>query len=199
MKLILSSSDFCNENSRKVIFKNLDKDLCEYRMLFIPNEKATLEEIKSDKYYERLKEYGFLNRDNIYIYNELETDKFRNLDIDLIYVSGGNTFATLEKLRKNHFDYDIINYVLNGVIYIGGSCGAHIVTQNIEHVSNFDENYVGETNFNGLGLFDGIIVCHYDDSRSDVYQKLVNEKNYNVYKLTNDESLVVIDHQVIQC
>ena len=32
MKLILSSCDFINENSKKVILDNLDKDLSEYRI-----------------------------------------------------------------------------------------------------------------------------------------------------------------------
>lgn len=198
MKLILSSSDFSNPKSKEVIYENLDKDISKCKILFIPNEKATIEEIKSSKYYERLEQYGFTKL-NIYIYNELETDKFRNLDIDLIYISGGNTFATLTKLRRNHFDYDIVNYIKNGTVYIGGSCGAHIVTKNIEHVSCFDENDVGMTDFSGFGLLNGILVCHYDNSRKDIYQKLVNEKDYNVYKLTNEESLIVIDDQVIHC
>ena len=62
-------------------------------MLFIPNEKATKDKINSDKYYDRLYKDGFTNRDNIYVFDETEVDRFRNLNIDLIYISGGNTFA----------------------------------------------------------------------------------------------------------
>ena len=109
MKLILSSCDFINENSKKVILDNLDKDLSEYKVLFIPNEKATKERINSDKYYNRLKDDGFNRRKNIYVFDESRPDDFKNLDIDLIYVSGGNTFATLDKLRKCGFDKEIIN------------------------------------------------------------------------------------------
>ena len=43
MKLILSSCDFINENSKQVILDNLDKKLSECKVLFIPNEKATKE------------------------------------------------------------------------------------------------------------------------------------------------------------
>ena len=195
MKLILSSCDFINENSRKVILDNLDKDLSEYKVLFIPNEKATEEKINSNKYYDRLKEDGFNNREKIYIFDESRPYDFKNLDIDLIYVSGGNTFATLDKLRKSHFDKEIIDYVKNGVIYIGGSCGAHIVSSDIRHVEAFDENYVGMKDFKGLGLFDGILICHYDKSRERKYEEALNGK-YKVYKLTNDDSIVIEDNVI---
>ena len=179
MKLILSSSDFINERSKKVILDNLDKELSDNKVLFIPNEKATKEKINSNKYYDRLYIDGFINRDNIYIFDETEADRFRNLDIDLIYIGGGNTFATLNKIRKCGFDKDIINYINSGVTYIGGSCGAHIVTKNIEHLLELDDNYVGITDYNALGLFDGIIIPHYNEEdynpklRKQVYEKLI--------------------------
>lgn len=204
MKLILSSSDFINDCSKQVIMDNIDKELSDSKVLFIPNEKATKEKIKSDKYYNRLYRDGFTNRANIYIFDETEVDEFRNLDIDLIYVSGGNTFATLDKIRKCGFDKDIINYIRNGVTYIGGSCGAHIVTKNIEHLLELDDNYLNIKDYNALGLFDGIIIPHYNEEeynpelRKKVYDRLVNENKYNVYALTNDDSLVVVNDNVIE-
>ena len=203
MKLILSSSDFINECSKQVILDNIDKKLSDNKVLFIPNEKATKEKIDSNKYYDRLYDDGFTNKDNIYVFDESEVDKFRNLDIDLIYISGGNTFLTLDKLRKCGFDKDVINYINNGVIYIGGSCGAHIVTKNIEHVKAFEDNY-DVIDFNGLGLLDGIIIPHYNEEeynpslRKEIYDKLLEEGKYKVYTLTNSESLIVIDNNVIK-
>lgn len=198
MKLILSSCDFNNQYSKKIILDYLSKDLFDYKILFIPNEKATTEKINSNKYYNRLREIGFTKKDNIYIFDELNVENFRNLDIDLLYISGGNTFATLDKIRKCNFDKDIINYIKNGVIYIGGSCGAHIVTKNIEHVANFDENYIGMTDFCGLDLCDCILLCHYDESRKKIYNKLLSNSDYKIYKLTNDDSVVVIDDDIIE-
>lgn len=196
MKLILSSCDFLNEKSKKVILDNLDKKLEEYKILFIPNEKVTSKKINSSKYYNRLREDGFTNRDNIYIFDENSVDSFRNLDIELIYISGGNTFTTMDKLRKSNFTNDIITYIKNGVIYIGGSCGAHIVTKNIKHVEYFDENYVRITDFSGLGLFDGIIIAHYDDTRKEILEKLKKENRYKIYTLTNEQSLVVENNNI---
>ena len=190
MKLILSSCDFLNTNSRKVIINNINKKLEDCKVLFIPNEKDT----NIDKHYNRLYKDGFTNKNNIYIYDENNTDKFKNLDLDIIYVGGGNTFATLNKIRKNNFDQELYTYISNGVIYIGGSCGAHIVTSNIKHVLNFEDNNIGITNYDGLNLFDGIIIPHYDSSREEVYKNLLEENKYKIYTLTNDESLVIVDN-----
>jgi len=204
MKLILSSCDFLNPNSRQTIIDNLDKELNDCKVLFIPNQKATYEKIHSEKYYNRLKEDGFLKKENIYIFDESESEKFRNLNIDIIYISGGNTFATLDKIRKANFENYIKEYIKKGVIYIGGSCGAHIVTKNIEHLLELDDNYIGITNFDALGLFDGVIIPHCEakeytpELREEIYNKLLEEGKYSVYKLTNDESLVVTEDGIIK-
>ena len=204
MKLILSSSDFLNEYSKQVIINNIDKELLDNKVLFIPNEKATKEKINSNKYYDRLYRDGFTNRDNIYIFDETEVDRFRNLNIDLIYISGGNTFATLDKIKKCDFDKDIIDYIKNGVIYIGGSCGAHIVSKNIKHLEELDNNYLNIKEYDALGLFNGIIIPHYNEEkynpelRKQVYNNLVNENKYKVYALTNDDSLVIIDDTITE-
>lgn len=193
MKLILSSCDFLNSNSRKCILDNITKPLDKCKALFIPNEPYLINNL--DKYYKRLELDGF-RKENLYIYNENESEKFENLDIDLIYVGGGNTFYTLNKIRKKDFDKSIINYLKNDVIYIGGSCGAHIVTSNIEHVLHFDNNFVGIADFDGLNLFKGIIIPHYSKSREYVYQKLLKDNKYKVYPLTDDDSIVINDNTV---
>ena len=200
MKLILSSLDFYNEKSKQAIIDNIDKPLEDCRLLFIPNEKADDQRIYSNKYYNRLKKLGF-SKENIYVFDDKKASNFVNLDIDLIYVGGGNTFATIKKLRDCGFDKELIRYMKSGVTYVGGSCGAHIVGQSIEHLTPFDENYVNLTDFRGLGLVDGIFIVHYDaeeygpELRREVYQRLVNENKYKVYKLTNEDTLVVEDNK----
>ncbi len=103
--LILSSCDFRNDNAKHIIIDNLPKTIGDCRVLFIPNEKATHESIVSGKYHRRLTEFGF-HEDNVAAFDHTCPDAFRNLDIDLIYISGGNTFATLKKLRNTSFDKD---------------------------------------------------------------------------------------------
>ena len=158
-------------------------------MLFIPNEKADSQAINSDLYYDRMEEFGF-SKSNVYVFDHNQADRFKSLDIDVIYVSGGNTFGTLDKLRKCGFDKEIIEYVKNGVIYIGGSAGAHIVTKNIEHVLKYDDNNAGLSDYNGLGLFDGVLICHYDYHRKNDLDALIANSPYKVYYLTDSDSIV---------
>ena len=66
MKLILSSCDFINENSKKVILDNINGDIKKLKVLFVPPGKATKRDLISGKYLDRLIEDGF-NKDNIYI------------------------------------------------------------------------------------------------------------------------------------
>lgn len=196
MKLILSSRDFLNDNSRKVIMDNLPKKIEECKVLFIPNEKANDENLRSDKYYNRLFKDGFTNKNNIYIFDEKKTNDFKDLKLDLIYIGGGNTFATMKKIKDSNFDKEIIKYVRNGVIYVGGSCGAHIVTKNIEHAKYFDTVCDDFDDFTGLGLFDGIIIPHFDEERQKVYDLLKNKNEWKIYPLTDDDSIVVDDENI---
>ena len=189
MKLILSSCDFRNEKSQQVIVDNLPYPIDKCRLLFIPNEKATEEAVSGDVYYDRMQEFGFV-KENVYVFDHSNLDKFRNLDIDVIYISGGNTFGTLDKIRKSGFDKDIIRYVKSGVVYIGGSAGAHIVSKNIQHVEKYDANTVGITDFSGLGLFDGVLICHYTDARKEDYENLLANNEYKAYALTDEDSIV---------
>ena len=188
MKLILTSTDFLTDNSRNKILSEL-KDVSKCKILYIPNENATIEKIKSNKYYDRLQEYGF-KRENIYVFNYKEPNKFKNLNIDSIYIGGGNTFSMLKILKDTKFDKEIIKYVKNGVTYIGGSAGAHIVTKNIKHVLPFDNNSVGLKDYNGLGLFDGILFCHYTDDRKKYVDDCKKRNKYNVSILRDDETII---------
>lgn len=190
MKLILSSCDFRNEKSKKTILNNLSKPVDQCKLLFIPNEKATYETIHSEKYFLRMQEFGFA-RDNISVFDYYNEQQFINLDLDVIYISGGNTFATLKRIKDCGFDKEIIRYVRSGVLYIGGSAGAHIATQSVAHIAAFDPIPDGMTDFKGLGLFDGIIFCHYTEERKAPYDKLKSEGKYKVFALRDEDSLVV--------
>ena len=189
MKLILSSCDFRNDNARKTIINNLIKPIDQCKLLYIPNEKATFETIHSDRYYLRMEEFGFL-RNNIYVFDYYNSDEFLNLDIDVLYISGGNTFATLDRLRNCNFESEIIRYIKNGVIYIGGSAGAHIASRSVGHVAKYDHDTFGLTDFSGLNLLDGVLICHYTEEREADYLDLVKSGERNIIILRDCDSVM---------
>ena len=146
--------------------------------------------IRNSKYVKRLMGYGF-EKSNIYIFDYSEPEKFINLPLDIIYISGGNTFGTLKRIRDAHFEGHIIDYVESGVVYIGGSAGAHIASADISHVERYDENKVGITDYSGLGLYKGILICHFTKDREDHLNSLISEGIYPVKALRDEESITV--------
>jgi len=167
----------------------LPKPAAECTVLFFPSEKATNKDVKSAKFKKWLEGYGFM-RQNVTVFNKNAPERYFGLSFDVVYVGGGNTFAMLKTMRETGFDNEIIRLVNDGALYIGGSAGAHIASKNVEHVQAFDENYVGMTNFNGLGLFDGILICHYSEERRPYFEKAKTENKFRVYALRDDEYIV---------
>ena len=192
MKLILSSCDFGNPTSARFIMDHLCKPISACKVLYFPNEKATPEKIKSGKYEARVSAFGF-QRKNIYVANYFDPEPFLNLDIDVIYISGGNTFGTMKLIRDSGLDKAIVNYVQNGVVYIGGSAGAHIATADISHVEKYDKDTFGLTDFSGLDLFHGILICHYTEERRSDQDCLKAAGKYCVISLRDDQSVVIKD------
>ena len=190
MKLILSSCDFGNPTSARVIMDNLCKPISECKVLYFPNEKVTPEKINCGKYETRVSALGF-QRKNIYVANYFEPAPFFNLDINVIYISGGNTFGTMKLIRDSEFDKAIVNYVQSGVIYIGGSAGAHIATADISHVAKYDKDIFGVTDFSGLGLYNGILICHYTEDRKEDLKQLYSLGKFAVTSLTDADSIIV--------
>lgn len=189
-KIILSSCDFRNGKSAKCIYDNLPFPINQCKVLYFPNEKATEEAIKSNKFYTRLSKFGFL-RENIYIYNYFSPNEFDVKNhIDIIYISGGNTFGTLKKIKDSRADKIIFDCLSHGAMYIGGSAGAHIASRSIQHVSKYDIETFGLTDFSGLKLFDGILICHYSEVREEDYISLIQKGEQNIIKLRDQDSIV---------
>ena len=189
-KLILSSCDFRNRKSAEVIFNCLPKAAKDCRVLFFPNEKATEAAILGGKYHARLAEFGF-EPHNVTVFNYFSPQDLADAAFDVIYISGGNTFGTMKRLKEAGADRIVRNYVNQGAVYIGGSAGAHIASVSIEHVKKYDTDTFGLTDFKGLGLFYGVLICHYTDDRKDDLEALKNRSPYPVTALRDDEAIVI--------
>ena len=192
MKLILSSSDFGNPVSAQFIKDNLGKPMEECRVLYFPNEKATEERINSSKYYDRVSALGF-QRQNIMVFNYYDPVGYDSLEIDAIYISGGNTYGTIDRIREAKADVLIKKYVKNGAVYIGGSAGAHIACANISHVKRYDTNTFNVKDMRGLELYTGILICHYNKDREAHFLELKETSPFRVTALNDEESILIKD------
>ncbi len=189
-KLILSSCDFRNEKSAEIIYAHLPKPADRCRVLYFPDEKATEDKINGGKYHSRLAEFGF-DKDNVTVFNYYHPQNLQGVGFDVIYVSGGNTFGTMKCLRESGADTIIKNYVNQGVLYIGGSAGAHIASADISHVIKYDVDTFGLTDFKGLRLFKGILICHYNDERKSDLDWLKANSQYAVTALNDSDTIII--------
>lgn len=85
------------------------------------------------------------------------------LDMDYIYVGSGNTFEILALLRERNLTDLIREAVEMGSTYIGASAGVIIAGSSVEEAVRIDRNAIGMTDFQGLSLFQGIILPHYSE------------------------------------
>lgn len=108
MNVILTSTGFENETSLKKIKNALNSDFKKLKMLVIP--VARKYEYSRKKYLEDYVKLGF-KEENIYFFDDERSEMSRNLNIDLIYVCGGNTFLLKKCLEEAKFKEDIIKYV----------------------------------------------------------------------------------------
>lgn len=138
----------------------------------------------------RMQRHGF-SKENIFVFDAARPQRFLGLDLDVIYVSGGNTFKMLDMLRKCRFDHALIEYIRSGVVYIGGSAGAHLVSSDVSHLTRYDPPPDGMSDFRGLGLFDGILLCHFTEERESHERELRAERKYTLYVLTDDDSILI--------
>ena len=189
MHLILSSADFGNPTAKAKIESYLPKPMAKCRVLFFPNEKVTEELLRKKKYQKWLAHRGF-SRENVEVFNYF-APTFDFPPIDVLYVSGGNTFATLSLMRASGADQLIAEQIRAGVTYIGGSAGAHIISQNVAHVRAFDPLPEGFSDFSGLGFFNGIFICHYSEERRAHYEYALAAGHSCVVALTNEDELEI--------
>ena len=189
MKLILSSCDFRNERSRQVILDNLPKPISECRLLFIPNEKATSDKVASGKYHARMAELGF-DPALVRVLDYADPAPSVGLNIDVLYISGGNTFATLDRIRRCGFDREIVRYIRAGVTYVGGSAGAHVVCDDISHVTRYDTPPEGMTELRGLGIADLTLICHFTHDRQGHVDELAGEDRHPI-PLADGDTIII--------
>ena len=192
MNVILSSKIFGDDIATKKLKNIIDKNFDELKVLLISTPCIPY---GPEKYLNELLEKGF-KKENIIVFDYKNASNFKDLNIDIIYVTGGNTFTGLKLIKECGFDKEIIKYINNNVTYIGRSAGSHLVTKNVEHILEFDSNNVGLEDYNSIGLLDGILICHYDKSREEIYNKLLSNGKYNVYTLTNHELLHITNSKV---
>lgn len=178
------------------IGKNEGGELAGKRAVFIPTAGDPYKNkdfVVADKI--ALQKYGIEVTD-LDLKNKTEKDINESLAMaDILLVAGGNTFYLMEKLKENGADRAIKNFISRGGIYIGSSAGSIICCPTIEGAEKFDNPNLAPNleNFNGMGVFDEVVIPHtqkekYFERIKETTEKLTS-RGFKVHHLTDDDVL----------
>lgn len=185
----------------------LDKKPFDTKVLFIPTAANVYEDkwfMEADRQWFvenkfQLTEFDLVNKSRPEVTQALSA-------VDLVYLSGGNSFYLLQHIRSSGFDRVIQAQLKRGLVYAGGSAGAVVAGMSIEISKEFDDlNQAADlTDFNGMQLINLSILPHYGNQK---YQKLfakalasVSLESGPIITLTDHQALVVNDnhYQIIE-
>ncbi len=200
MKLLLTSAGIRNKRIADALSSLLPKPIHESKVGFIPTA-ANVEAGNKDWFIEEfmhLPMSGFRWIDVVDISAADVEWKDRLAEVDLVVVSGGNTFHVLNQVRKSGFG-EWLKENSNQKVYVGISAGSIIVTPNIAvaSVDDGDVNLSGLTDFTGLGLVDFEVSPHtpenviHDANRH--YAKTISNV---LYEIDNETAIKVLDQSV---
>ena len=161
--MILTSSLY---ESIELVKKFLDKNTESKKILFIPTA-ANVEEYKkyvhlTQKVFEDFS-YEVENFD-VSIFSE-EIAKEKLSEAKIVFISGGNTFYSLQELKRKNLITYLKERIENGLLYIGESAGSVIAAPDIEYASVIDDKTVATEldGYAGLNLVDFYIVPHFEE------------------------------------
>ena len=192
---LTSSVNFCAEDIAK-------KFGLKGRLVFIttasePKPKKDLEWQDDDK--NALVKSGFDVFD--YTITDKKEEEIRKdlKDVDIIYVSGGNTFYLLEKIKESHFDKIVKDFIAKGKIYIGTSAGSIVAGPDIFPAYYLDSAKEAKNlkDYKGMGLVDFTVLPHWGSEH--FRERYLEQRLEHVYKegykliLLNDNQYVAVD------
>ncbi|MGX7327860.1 Type 1 glutamine amidotransferase-like domain-containing protein [Enterococcus bulliens] len=128
---------------------------------------------------------------------ELDQISFAQLEdvlkrIDILFISGGNTFYLLEAVKRSGLAQLLEEYLANGNYLIGESAGAVIMTPDIAYINAMDDPQKAMlSDTNGLSLVDRPIIPHVASTYlGEAAETLLKQfQNQVHYALSDEEAL----------
>lgn len=197
MKLLLTSSGLSKRDIGIALQQMAGKPPGECKVGFIPTA-ANVEPYNKDwliGQFSQLQRYGFYQIDIVDISADGVDWRARLADVDILWLSGGNTFHLLHQVRKTGFDEWLKEHIDNKV-YVGGSASTILMTPSIEIAAPIDENNVGLTDLTGLGYVDFEINVHCDEASMQETGEYAKSRSNPVYALDDLSAIKVVDGAV---
>lgn len=196
MKLLLTSGGITNGVIAKALGDLVAKPRKDVRVGFVPT--AANYESGSKEWFVRqlvnLQQFGY---EWIDIVDPSAADvawAARLDDVDIIYVSGGNTFHLLNQFRKTGFD-KWLQSALEHKVYVGSSAGSIVATPSIQGagVEGGDRNSVNLKNLEGLNMVDFELLPHVGDGIAVQAAERYAQMTPNVFYAIDDQTAIKVD------
>ncbi len=199
MKLLLTSSGLSKRQIGEALQQMVGKAPSDCKVGFIPTA-ANVEPYNKDwliSQFGQLQRYGFYNIDIIDISADGVDWRTRLEEVDILWLSGGNTFHLLDQVRKTGFD-EWLKENIDKKVYVGGSASSILMTPTIAvaGLESGDENIPGLTDLTGLGYVDFEIEPHCDQVRFEAIAAYAKTTENSVYALDDLSAIKVIDDNV---
>jgi dipeptidase E len=199
MKLLLTSAGLTNKTIADGLASLVGKSAGDTKIALIPTA-ALAEEGNKDWFvgqFLKLYTAGYTWVDMVDPSAPNIDWEFRLQEVDVVFVSGGNTFHLLDQWRKTGFG-EWVGEHLDGKVYVGVSAGAIIAAPTIEvaTIEPADRNIVGLKNLTGMGWVDFEIEPHCEGERYDVIKKYAEAKQKSVYAIDDTSAILVNDGEV---
>lgn len=195
MRALLTSAGITNPTIARALSELVGKPVQDIKVGFIPIA-ANVEEGNKDWFISQLTNLQAHGYKWIDIIDPSASDidwRKRLSKIDVVLVSGGNTFHLLNQYRKTGFDFWLKDN-LQSIVYVGISAGSIIAAPVIDvcTIKPSDPNLPGLVDLTGLNIVDFEIEPHCDENRFLVIEKYAKNRNNKVYAI-DDETAVKID------
>lgn len=195
MKLLLTSAGIKNKSIADALGDLTNKDPSEVKIGFITTA-VNVEAGNKDWYirqFMNLYKYGYSWIDVIDPSAPDVDWKTRLTEVDVIFVSGGNTFHLLNQYRKTGFgEWVIAN--LESKVYVGVSAGTIIMTPTLEvcTIEPGDPNLPGLIDISGMNVVEYEIEPHCDEERFTVIKNYAKDKSLPVYAIDDQTAIKVV-------
>ncbi len=200
MKLILSSFGITNQTIANSLQQLVGKSPSETKVGFIPTA-ANIEPGNKDWFFSQidgLHKFGYNYVDVIDISASDVDWRERLSQVDVIFMSGGNTFYLLKCIRDSGFDL-WFKQNLDKFVYVGSSAGGIVCTPTIAiaGVEPGDINYSKLTDLTAMNLVDFEVSPHVPEmlpyENNEAYAKTI--KN-TLYCLDDNSAIQVVNGEM---
>ncbi|MEM9469263.1 MAG: Type 1 glutamine amidotransferase-like domain-containing protein [Pseudomonadota bacterium] len=123
--------------------------------------------------------------------------------IDILYVTGGNTYVLLEAMNNIDFKKALLTFLESGGVYLGSSAGSIVMCPDINFIREMDEPKKARLETTkGLGLIDFAIMPHINQPKfNDIFVKTLegSNKDKTIIGLRDDQALWVENNYIQTC